>query len=392
MRSDFGMLQWLLMFLLTSSVPLELYAPHTTRAGRVLRKMDADTVTFRRVSSDALWIPEAGWALITEPGRWEKLWRDYGAETTTDDGTIHVPAAPAVDFNHRQVLAVSLGPSSGCSNRIQLVERVIDEPSERVVIINLFHDDAPLVTCGMNIEPVDLVLLPRSPKPIRLAITSDRQGRAPPLPPPAAWWVPLSAAAALDTGRTPAERRAYEVSRRVLPRDPSLPFTDYRILAVAAYQSRDWVIRHKLLRNPRAMSDKTVVAWLAADRDADRTVRLDFLARFGLVVASDPGAPRPWLELLTELLTYHETVGTDGQPRYPEVALALTRNTTILEDSVLAGRLTYATQWYRDVHAAACRAYLERYPATIVFERDSGGAPRVTFTAYCHDAVPGVPR
>jgi hypothetical protein len=361
---------------------LALLTPAGGFASQTPRQDNPDTLPIRRIPATELRIPDAGWALISRWDYWEKLWRDYGQERHASDGTLLVPAAPAVDFKRFQVLAVSFGPRSGCGGPVDLVRSIVDEGVQRTVVLSPDQDYGP---CDMMLEPLDLVLLARSSKPICLRLQTRLTGTRWTLPPPASWWVPLSVAAALDTGVTPSQRRAHGLSRRVLPRDQSLPIKDYRQLAAAAYASHDWEILERLRRNSRAMTDKVVLAWLASDRRISdvRQVRLDFLDRFGLAVATDRRAARPWLEALLEVMTYHETVGPDGQPRYRDVALALVENTKLLEDSVLAGRLTYAVQWYPDAQILACRAYLDRYPKTLVLTRDSTGAPRTMLTAYC---------
>jgi hypothetical protein len=343
----------------------------------------SDTIPFQRLPRAELRIAKPGWAVIDDSVKWATLWHVYGVESFADDGRVLVQPSPPIDFRRDQVLAVSFGATSGCGGSAAFVMRVTEHSRERLVEIDPhdFLDDGP---CAMIVYPVDFVTVPRSPKRVRLrrALSADTSVA---LPPAAEWWIPLSVSAALDTGRTPRERLRHELSLRTLPRDSTLPLDDYRRLAAAAYAARQWETQMKLLQNPRAGGDKVVLGWLAAGGElpSARQVPFRFLARYGLEVASDPEAAGPWLEVLMRTLTDGRTRGADRVPGYPDVALALTRNPALLADSVLASRLTYATQWYPEIHADACRAYLARHRSTLVFQRDSTGRPTTTRTANC---------
>ena len=360
--------------------------------GQPLRQSNTPRVPIRRIDSELLRIPVAGWALITSQGHWEELWRDYGSESQTDDGAIHIPSPPSVDFARFEVLAVSFGPTSGCSNREQYVRSVRDSATARIAVITPYESVSE-ITCGMITEPVDLVLLPRSGKSIRPRLGTGFDNARWKLPPPAIWWVVLSGEAARDSGTTPVEHLAYAVSRRVLPRDSTLPPEEYRLLAAASYASHDWTMHGKLRRNPRAMTDKATVAWLAADSRQDdvHALQLAFLDRFGLEVASDSQAPLPWLKTLVTLVGDAATRGPDGKSGYADVAVALARNVEVFRDSLLAGQLTWRVQWSPEAHALACQAYLQRYPETLVTERDRLGAPRSTLRANCPPPSPTSP-
>jgi hypothetical protein len=263
------------------------------------------------------------------------------------------------------------------------VKRVIEDRREWVVEVDP-HDFIDAGPCAMIVYPMDFVVVPRSGKPVRLvhAAGADTSVR---LPPVADWWIPLSVSAALDTGRTPRERRRHQLSLRALPRDSTLPLADYRRLAQTAYATRDYFTQQKLRQNPRAGGDKAVLGWLAAANVLPATygVPRRFLTTYGMEVASDPMAPLPWVEALMKALPAAHAVGQADTFPYADVALELTRNPALLGDSALALYLTYATQSYPGVHASACRAYLSRYPRMLVYRRDGSGQPTTFRTAIC---------
>lgn len=350
-------------------------------AGSVL----SDTVPFQRLPWVDLHIAESGWAVVHDSVKWAWLWHVYGVEGYADDGRVLVKPAPPIDFGRVRVLGISFGATSGCGGPSAFVKRVFEDQREWVVEVDP-HDFVDAGPCASMVYPVDFVTVPRSSKPVRLvrAAGADTSVR---LPPAADWWIPLSVSAALDIGRTPGERRRHELSLRVLPRDSTLPLADYRRLAKAAYATRDYFTQQKLFQNPRAGGDgdKEVLGWLAAANELSSAygVPQRFLTTYGLEVASDPTAPRVWLQALMRTLPPAHAVAPTSRFPYSHFALELTRNPGLLADSVLALRLTYTTQSYPEAHASACRAYLARYPRTLVFRRNSIGQPTTFQNANC---------
>jgi hypothetical protein len=335
----------------------------------------SDTLTLTRINPEGLGVSDPGWARITSTSQWEMLWRNYGQESWDSDGFMVVAQAPTVDFGTHEILAFSYG-STNCGHFPLDIAHIIDTSNERVVVLvrEVSPDDGiPRDTCTAMYARIDLILTPRSTKPLRFEV---RAGERFSPPPPADWWTPLSVSAALDTGTSPSQRLARRISRRVLPRDTTLSPTEYEFLAANAYFSKDRDIQSKLMGNPRAMRVKGALGWIAADSGIHprRRIQLMFLERFGLEVASDTAAPLPWLATLLDIMRSGEVIGPNRVGRFPEVALALSGNTTLLDSPIHAATLTWGLSYYPEAVTQACRGYQQRYPPTIVVGRDSNGA------------------
>lgn len=117
-----------------------------------------EAVPFRRVGAGGLAISLPGVMVIRDTAAWHALWRRFPREGATP---------PTVDFAREMVAAVSRGYTSGCSHSAIYVSGVERGRDTLFVVLGHPSDFGPEVTCAMEIEPVDLVVVPRGDLPVR---------------------------------------------------------------------------------------------------------------------------------------------------------------------------------------------------------------------------------
>jgi hypothetical protein len=327
-------------------------------------------------------LPYPGWELFSDSASWHEflqqqaLFQAYAPGDQSPEYQFRGPNAwMDVDFSRHEVLLVGLQWTSGCDNQFDIIAEIRTARRERVAYL----DPSPFreeLTCSAAVDPFDIVLIPRSKKPLRV-VMRDQNGR-PTLryaPPAAQWWVQVSLAAALDTSSDPVRAHARAVSRRTLVLDTLGPEV-YRAISRAAYLEKDEWIRNALAQNPAATRDLETLAWLSSGRPyehAERKARLLLLPRFGLLIGRDSSAPLPWLDAVVESLGYYETDGPNHTPMYSDVAMALALNPAIHRSRDVLLRLTSNTYRYPQAQAAACRAWAQRYPPSYQIGPDSLG-------------------
>lgn len=149
--------------------------------------------------------------MIRDAEKWATLWHRFG-RLRGHAGERVQSKPPAVDFSRHILVAVSYGPTSGCSNEAKYIGEVRDEGDSIAVVLGGTEDTrpGPVLTCMMIIEPVDVVRLPRTELPVNFV--SSRV----PVPHWARWWAIPSAE---ELARMePGERRTF---LKALALDPS---------------------------------------------------------------------------------------------------------------------------------------------------------------------------
>lgn len=305
----------------------------------------SQTIPLRRVPTHQLLIPLPGVAVIRDSATWKRLWLRYEERAYSDSGVVHA-AVPAIDFRTEMLVAVSLGRSSGCSNSAHYIGQVVERPDSIVVVVGSAGGGDPQLTCAMIIEPVDVVRLRRSAKPV--AFHSYEPGI--PTPSAATWWSQPS----------PAELdRMDEVERAVLTaalaRDPATPMPTLEAIA-RHLKVGDGETARDLLRRPDVLASTELLIALARwDRYGGSDAEDVLVVRHGLALAGDPATPGDVLRMLIEHLRGPWT------PHHQEVARLLVQNPTIRGNEELLRQFIFLTQNRRDLSGEACKAYAARW-------------------------------
>ena len=305
----------------------------------------SQTIPLRRVPMHQLRIPLPGVAVIRDSATWKRLWMRYEERAYGDSGVVHA-AVPAIDFRTEMLVAVSLGPSSGCSNSAQNIGQIMERSDSIVVVIGSAGEGEPHLTCDMIIEPVDVVRLRRSAKPV--AFHSYEPGN--PTPSIATWWSQPS----------PAELdRMDEVERAVitaaLVRDPATPLSTLDTI-VGRLRVEDGEIVNDLLRRPDVLaSTELLIALARLDKHGGSDAENVLVVRHGLALAGDPATPGDVLGMLIEHLRGPWT------PHHQEVARLLAQNPTVWGTEALLRQFIFLTQNRRDVSGEACKVYVARW-------------------------------
>ena len=130
--------------------------------GLSLRRFD-EMATYYQFSSG---IDEPRRIDIRSPAEWEGQW----ARLTRRHG--NPPPAPRIDFTREMILLAAMGqrPTGGYSVRI---ERVLPRSEEYQVFV---RETSPGRRCGTtqaSTSPVDIVVVPATPKPVRWVVEQD---------------------------------------------------------------------------------------------------------------------------------------------------------------------------------------------------------------------------
>lgn len=329
----------------------------------------------RRVPTHELLIPLPGVAVIRDSVAWERLWRRYEERAHNDSGVVHA-AVPAIDFRTEMLVAVALGPSSGCSNEAHYISQIVEHPDSIVIVLGSADEGGPQLTCMMIIEPMDVVRLGSSAKPV--AFHWYQAGV--PTPPPATWWSQPSLAELDGMGK--AERRVFMTA---LARDPATPLSTLAAIA-GRLGMEDAETAKDLLRRPDVRASTEVLAaltrWDQWDGSVDQDAGDELFVRHGLVLADEPGTPSDVLGVLIERLRGHWT------PHHQEVARLLLQHPTVRGDQDLLRRFIDLTQQRSDLSTEACELYLARWSP---WERTTSEDGTPTNHWYSRLACPDLP-
>ena len=295
--------------------------------------------TLRRVPTGPLWIPLPGVAVIRDSAQWDLLWRRFAELHMGDSGWVAPYRLPAVDFRREMLVAVAFGGGSGCSNEERYIQRIRERADSIVVEIGS-EDDEPRETCEMFIQPVDVVRLPRSAKPVAF-----HSRWATPAPPPARWWDRPSRA---ELDRMDRDTRAAFLA--ALVRDPRSTLDDLRQIAerVPDYVTASILVQHPLVRNDP-------VALLTLMRAGDDAAGQLLFERYAHDLARDPETPPDVLRFLIERLDHEMTAN------HPALARLLLLHPTVRNDRELLRTLARHAQPYPAVFDQACELYLSRW-------------------------------
>jgi hypothetical protein len=307
-------------------------------------QVDSQASPLHRVPTHELRIRLPGVAVIRDSAAWEQLWRRFEQRATNASGIVHA-AVPAVDFRTEMLVAVALGPSSGCSNEERNIRRIVERSDSIVVVFGPAHE-GPRFTCAAVIEPVDVVRLRRSSKPV--AFHPDRPEIPTPLP-ATWWWRPKPAE--FDT-MSEVERGVFATA---LAQDPGTPLSTLAELARNS-GTRAWWIGRELLRRPDVRGSADVMMALARwGGDVGRDARDSLFTRHGRALAGKRGTPSDVLGMLIEQL------GGPWTPYRQEVARLLLRHKKVRGDRDLLGDFIFRVQNRPDLIAEACPLFLARW-------------------------------
>jgi hypothetical protein len=310
----------------------------------------SQTESLHRVATQQLLIPLRGVAVIRDSVAWHLLWRRYEERAYRDGRVVHA-AVPSIDFRTEMLVAVALGPTSGCSNEAHNIGDIVERPDSIIIVIGSADEGEPLVqlTCAMEIEPVDVVRLNRSSKPV--AFHSYQAGI--PTPPPATWWRRPSPA---ELDRMGESERGVFMS--VLARDPATPLPTLVTIVGRLPVGEGEIARDLLRRSDVLASTELLIAlarWDQQGGSRGREAKDELFARHGTALAGDPSTPSDVLGMLIEQLRGQWT------PRHQEVARLLARNPTVQGKDELLRQFIFLTQNRRDVSGEACKVYVARW-------------------------------
>lgn len=308
----------------------------------------SQNIPLRRVPTYQLYIPFSGVAVIRDSVTWERLWLRYEQRAYENGAVVHA-AVPAIDFRTEMLVAVALGPTSGCTNEARNISQAVERPDSIVIVIGSAHEGELRVTCAMEVDPVDVIQLGRSTKPV--AFHQYQPGV--PVPLPAKWWIRPSPA---ELDRMVGYERG--VFMRVLARDPATPLST--LLAIAErLGTNDMEAAHDLLRRPETRASVEVLTalsrWDQLKGSVGEGAREELFMRHGLALAGDPATPSDVLGMLIEQLRGQWT------PHHQEVARLLVQNPTVRSNEELLRQFIFLTQNRRDLASEACKVYVARW-------------------------------
>ena len=326
-------------------------------------QLAAQADSLQRVRSSELWIPLPGRAVIRDSADWAVLWQRFG-RIGRREGELIRPKPPEVRFEDQLLIAVSMGRGTGCDNTARYVHRIREEADSVVVEVGR-EQSGPRITCMAEINPVDVVSLPRSSAPIAFRPNRDDK----PEPGPASWWETPSGSE-LDS-MDPRERGVFMLA---LALDENTP--DSLLVAVAGRLSAvDWTIGDLLLERPGVRRNPDAVFALTHVRSTGEKAKRILLDEHGTSLAGDPSTPG---EVLRTLMS--EARSGDA---YREMAERLLQHPAVRTDQELLLDFTYFAQHYRDLWLQGCDLYLKRWPRTMVLQRNAAGEPITTRSTIC---------
>jgi hypothetical protein len=307
-------------------------------------RANSQAARLNRVPTHELRIRTPGVAVIRDSVTWALLWRRYEQLAWVDTGIVHA-TVPVVDFREHMLVAVALGSTSGCGNVAHYVRRIVERSDSVVVVFGPAHEGEEL-TCMMLIDPVDVVRLPRSSKPV--AFRPDRGELR--VPPPARWWLQPQPA---ELDRMPVRERVELML--ALARDPATPLETLEAIARRLARA-DSHVGADLLRRADARSNAALVTGLfRLGSDVGRQAGEVLFAQHGTALAGDPGTSADILALLVGKL------GGQWTLQRQQVAELLLRNATVRANRELLGDYIYWVQPHPTLSREACRVYLAQW-------------------------------
>src|SRR5690242_6103980 len=135
-----------------------------------------------RVPVQPIMMSLPGVAVIRDAEHWKTLWQRFEQFRWRVDGAIVRTVPPPIVFHLYMLVAVGLDGMSGCSNQFWWIWHIRTMPDS--VIVELGISDEPYLTCAMIIEPLDVVRIPRTTKPIFFRSIPPRLV----VPDTAPWW------------------------------------------------------------------------------------------------------------------------------------------------------------------------------------------------------------
>ena len=303
----------------------------------------AQDTSLVRVPVQPIMMSLPGVAVIRDAEHWNTLWQRFEQFRWREDGSIVRTVPPPIDFSRYMLVAVGFDGTSGCSNQFWWIWHIRTVPDS--VIVELGISDEPYLTCAMIIEPLDVVRIPRTTKPIFFRSATPSLV----VPEAAPWWN-LPDWVVWDTMDVHL-RGAFLMA---WARDPSTRLSD--LVEVARRGGSDWTIARVLLGRPEVVQSPTALVGLvhAADEDG-RKARHLLLARYGLRLAEDTATTPGILRILIDQL------GEDTG--FSAAARSLVANETIRGDRQLLREFIIRTDKYPEVFRDACHLYVARWPA-----------------------------
>jgi hypothetical protein len=298
-----------------------------------------------RVTTEPIMMPLPGVAVIRDSAAWATLWHRFERHTTRgDDGSLVRTPAPPVDFRRDMLVAVALGGLSGCSNAAQWIRRISAFADSLVVLVG---PQAPgnEITCAMFIQPIDVVRIPRSRKPIVFR-SLDRELV---LPGAAHWWDRPTYAEVQRM--VPWERAVFTMA---LARDPMTPWPEVAHIARAEGAS-SWSLSRVLFERREVRADAEAVTALANGPDWPGQEASKYLMReFGPRLAGNDSTPVASLRVLIEQLARDST--------HYETARLLLQNTAVRRYQFLLRLFIRHSYYYPELLEEACRTYVSQWP------------------------------
>lgn len=306
-------------------------------------KATAQDTNLVRVPVQPLMVSLPGVAVIRDARHWKTLWQRFEQFRWREDGSIVRTIPPLIDFRRYMLVAVGFDGTSGCSNQFWWIWHIRTMPDS--VVVELGISDEPSLTCAMIIEPLDVVRIPRTNKPILFRSISPELV----VPDTAPWWNPPNWAAwdALD----PHLRGAFLAA---WARDPTTRQED--LVGIARRGGSDWTIARVLLDRPEVRESPAALACLVhAPSDDGRRARRLLVVRYGVRLGRDTASSPELLRILIDEL------GEDTS--FSAAARTLVANMTVRDDRQLLREVIIRTDKYPEVFQEACRLYVTRWPA-----------------------------
>ena len=321
-----------------------------------------------RVPVQPIMMSLPGVAVIRDAEHWKTLWQRFEQFRWREDGAIVRTVPPPIDFHRYMLVAVGLDGMSGCSNQFWWIWHIRTMPDS--VIVELGISDEPYLTCAMIIEPLDVVRIPRTTKPIFFRSITPRLV----VPDTAPWWnaPDWTAWSVEDDGRRGAFLMAWA-------RDPATSLTD--LVEISRRGGGDWTIARVLLNRPEVLeSPDVLVGLIRAPDDDGRRARSLLLGKYGARLAYDTAASPAVLRALIDGLREDTAFGV--------AARSLLANEAVRRDQQLLREIIITTDKYPEVFREACHVYLARWPA---WERIPDATGHLTTTWGSSTPCPDLP-
>lgn len=324
-----------------------------------------------RVPTQALMGQPPGVAVIRDSVSWQTLWTRYSGVAYVDTSRVEF-TAPHVDFRRHMLVAVALGSFSDCSNSAKYVRRVEYSQDSIIVVVGPAYDERVRLTCMMIVNPVDVVRLPRSRKPVTFRPLDPHMG----LPQRAQWWSHPSAAQLREMSNA-------EIAALASPlvRDPTTSIASLEILA------RRRALSGEVLRRADVRANRPLVTLLAQQstvvgRGAAGQLLFE---RFGHALARNHSTPADQLSILMEQLPSDRWTAAQA-----EIGKLLWRHPVVRTDRKLLADYIGRSQKQGQLHEDACDLYMRQWsPWTRI--RNTYGEETTSWSSILCPRVPPPP-